>query len=127
MTANSNSGPGYQKHPDYRVDILPLKDTVRFFVGSKAIAETQKALIIEETGIAPVYYIPLSDLISGYFLKNSHETYCPFKGVARYWDICIDGNIIGQAAWGYDKPYDEVAILSDYVAFYRDKVSIVVD
>lgn len=124
MIVSNKPGPGYQKHPDYKVELSAVKGTVCVSVENRTIASTQNALVIEETGILPVYYIPRSDLIAEYFAENPKETYCPFKGTARYWNICIDGNIIEQCVWGYDEPYDEVAVLSNYVAFYSDKVSL---
>lgn len=124
---NSNPGPGYKKYPDYKVNISPFEGRVSIFVKGKMIASTRNALKLEEARLTPVYYFPKSDLVAEYYFENSSETYCPFKGNARYWDVRIDGDVIEQVVWGYDEPYDEVAILSEYVAFYTDKVRIIVD
>ncbi|HTO43272.1 MAG TPA: DUF427 domain-containing protein, partial [Burkholderiales bacterium] len=49
----------------------------------------------------------------------SHQTYCPFKGTASYYSF-ISGP--QNAAWTYEEPYDEMSIIRERLAFYRNKV-----
>src|SRR5262249_34292398 len=45
-----------------------------------------------------------------------------YKGTASYWTIRVGDKISENAVWGYPEPYDEVAAIQDFVAFYWDRV-----
>jgi uncharacterized protein (DUF427 family) len=45
--------------------------------------------------------------------------YCPFKGHAAYYSL-KDGP--ENAVWTYEKPYDEMSVLRELLAFYPDRV-----
>ena len=53
---------------------------------------------------------------------TEHHTYCPYKGTASYWSIAVGDRLSENAVWAYPEPFDEVAALKDYVAFYWDRV-----
>ena len=48
-----------------------------------------------------------------------HQTYCPFKGHAAYYSL-RDGP--ENAVWSYEKPYDDMSVLREPLAFYPEKV-----
>lgn len=121
----ANPGPGYRDYPDYRVELKPLEARVRVEFFGEVVAETARALLVEETRHKPVIYIPRDDVRFECMQENDVTTYCPFKGEARYWNIRVGDSHAGSALWGYDAPYDEVAALSRYVAFYTDRVDAV--
>jgi uncharacterized protein (DUF427 family) len=54
---------------------------------------------------------------------TSHTSHCPFKGDAAYFSL-KDGP--ENAVWSYEHPFDEMLAIKDLVAFYPDKVSILV-
>ena len=51
--------------------------------------------------------------------RTTHQTYCPFKGHAAYYAL-KDGP--ENAVWTYEKPYDEMSVIKERLAFYPDKV-----
>lgn len=120
--STSNPGPGYKDYPDHTVELMPMSAEVQVMALGAVIARSSNTLRVEETRYAPVIYVPRSDVNFEFLVENDHNTYCPFKGEARYWNIRVGNDFLGSAVWGYDTPYDEVAALSDYVAFYPDKV-----
>lgn len=122
MSEIINPGPGYRDYPDHRVMVKPLEGVVRVTALSRIVAQTAGALLLEESRYSPVVYVPRADVDFSLLQENDQQTYCPFKGEARYWDIRVGDDHIGSAVWGYDTPYDEVGVLKDYVAFYADRV-----
>ncbi len=50
---------------------------------------------------------------------GTRPTYCHWKGMATYYDIAIDGEVNEGACWCYEEPYDEAAIITDRVAFWK--------
>ena len=52
--------------------------------GRKIIAESVRALRLEEKGYPPVYYLPRSDADMSLLVCTTHYTYCPYKGDCTY-------------------------------------------
>ena len=72
-------------------------------------------------------YFPPSSIISPSSLKPSSapQTTCPWKGLATYYDIEVDGKVEKGAAWTYLEPKTERAAgLKGWVAFYKSKVEV---
>jgi uncharacterized protein (DUF427 family) len=44
-------------------------------------------------------YFPPDTIKSEHFRKSSHQTYCPWKGTASYYDVVVDGKVNRNAAW----------------------------
>jgi len=118
----AGASPGFAKRPDYRITFEPSPVRVRAFVGGTAIADSTRAHLLRETGHMPVYYFPQDDVRMDLMAGTDHHTYCPFKGDARYWTIRADGRTLDNAVWGYERPFDEMAAIRDYVAFYWDRL-----
>jgi uncharacterized protein (DUF427 family) len=93
------------------------------------IADSTAALRVEETGHAPVHYLPEEDVRSDLMLRTDQHTRCPYKGEASYWSIEVQGASGLQrsenAVWGYPAPYDEVAGIAGYYAFYPNRVDAI--
>ena len=119
----ANSGPGYAQHPGHRIDIRPAGLRVRVIYNGEVVADTQAALLLEESGYAPVYYVPRKDANMQHFVRTGHRTYCPFKGHAAYFSLSAGQHTESNAVWTYEQPYDEVAGIREYLAFYPRKVA----
>ena len=124
-----NPAPGCKTRPDYRVDLVPETRRVRVRFAGTPIADTTAALRVEETGHGPVYYIPEQDVRLDLMRRTDHHTRCPYKGEASYWTIeAPDGAGVKRAenaVWAYPSPYDEVAGLAGYYAFYPNRVDAI--
>src|SRR6476659_3249208 len=55
------------------------------------IAETRRAMRVLETSHPPVYYIPPEDVRLEYLTENPRATWCEWKGLARYYDVEVNG------------------------------------
>jgi uncharacterized protein (DUF427 family) len=54
--------------------------------------------------------------------RSEHTTYCPYKGDASYYSIPAGGDRSLNAVWTYETPFEAMAQIKDYVAFYPDRV-----
>ena len=118
----AGSGPGYARHPDYRVDVETSPRLVRVVFGGEDIARSEAALLMRETAHTPVYYFPPADVRMDLMRPTERSSHCPFKGDASYWTIAVADRVAENAVWSYRDPYDEVAAIKDHVAFYWDEM-----
>ena len=59
-------------------------------------------------------------MVRGRRRRRPLETFCPYKGVASYYDI--DG--VARAAWSYRAPLQDMAAIGDLVSFEPDRVEV---
>lgn len=122
MSDNSNASPGFSKNPGYAIELLPSPRRVRVVFNGATIADSGNALLMREQNHAPVCYFPQSDVAVRYLQRTDHATHCPYKGDASYWTVSVAGRTEENAAWSYESPYDEVAAIKGYIAFYRGRM-----
>jgi uncharacterized protein (DUF427 family) len=122
MATVLNRAPGFEKNPEYRILFERSPRRVRVQFGDATIADSTAAHLLFETRHLPVYYFPKKDVRFDLLTATDHHTYCPYKGEASYWTIRAGGREAENAVWGYQKPYDDVSQIADYVAFYWNKV-----
>jgi uncharacterized protein (DUF427 family) len=113
---------GFKTNPDYRIAFEPSPRRVRVKFGGEMIADSTEAHLLFETRHLPVYYFPRSDVRLDLMSATDHHTFCPYKGTASYWTIAAGGKTAENAVWSYPDPFDEVAAVKDYLAFYWDRV-----
>ena len=51
--------------------------------------------------------------------SNAPVTFCHWKGFASYLDVVVEGEKLPGAAWKYNEPYEESALIKDHVAFWK--------
>jgi uncharacterized protein (DUF427 family) len=112
----------YERFPDYRVDLEPSPGRIRVSVAGQVIADSERTLSVRETKHDPVVYFPRDDVSFDLLEPTTHTTFCPFKGDARYWTLRVGDRVEENLLWGYDDPFEQVADLAGYVAFYPDRV-----
>jgi uncharacterized protein (DUF427 family) len=104
----------------HRIEIEPSPAHARIVApGGEVIAETQRALLLHETGHAVRAYIPRED-ISAPVEPSSKTSHCPFKGDASYWTVAG----VENAAWSYEEPKADVAQIRGLLAFYPNLVTV---
>jgi len=118
MTTKEIKIPG----PDHPITITPATETVRVAVAGAIIAQSAHALILEEKGYPPVYYIPREDADMSQLVRTTHYSYCPYKGDCSYFSVPAGGSKSEYAVWTYENPYEAVAVIKDHLAFYPSRV-----
>ena len=117
---NLASTPTERAHAGYHLTLEPSDKRFGVVFGGEIIAESDRALVMHETRLTPVYYFPREDVRMDLLEKTNHHTHCPFKGNASYWSLKIDGKTAKNVVWGYEDPYDEAEGVRNHVAFYWD-------
>ena len=108
--------------PDHPISIVANPSRVVVTAGGKVIADTRGALTLREASYPPVQYIPRRDVDMGALTRSAHTTYCPYKGDASYYSIPAGGDRSLNAVWTYETPFEAMAQIKDYVAFYPNRV-----
>jgi uncharacterized protein (DUF427 family) len=124
-TKNSESKQIKIPGPDHPITISPAEGTVRVSVAGQIVAESTRALRLEEKGYAPVYYLPRNDTEMSLLVRSTHGIHCPYKGDAAYYSIPIGGTKSEDAVWTYEEPYEAVANIQGYLAFYPSRVDAI--
>ncbi len=86
----------------------------RVSVGDTVLGETSAALLLDEAGHRPTLYLPRADMQMALFTRTDRATTCPWKGQASYFSVAGHQNVV----WSYETPYDRVAPIAGYLAFY---------
>lgn len=83
------------------------------YVGDVLIAMSDQTEMLEGKHDFPRDSVRL-DLLT----QNPRQTTCPWKGVASYYDIEVEGSVLPAAAWYYPQPAEKAAQIGDHIAFH---------
>jgi uncharacterized protein (DUF427 family) len=108
--------------PQHPISIERNGSRVRVAVAERVVADTKRALTLRESDYPPVHYIPRDDVDMSLLERGDNQSYCPYKGEAAYYSIAVGGSRGKNAVWTYETPYDAVAQIKEYLAFYPDRV-----
>ena len=73
------------------------------------------------------YYLPKTDVRLDLLTATETTSQCPYKGTAEYYTLTIDGTAHDDLVWWYRHPAHESAGIAGLVAFYNEKVDLIVD
>ena len=78
------------------------------------LAESDDTIVVEGN-----HYFPRDSIKAEYFDESAAHTVCPWKGVASYYDVVVDGQVNRGAAWCYPSPSAAAGDIKDRIAFWR--------
>jgi uncharacterized protein (DUF427 family) len=78
------------------------------------IAESDETIVVEGN-----HYFPREAVNPGYLIDSATHTTCPWKGVASYYTLTVDGAENKDAAWYYPDPKSAAAQIRDRIAFWK--------
>ena len=117
----------HPRDPYTRIDILQSSRHVEVYMAGTKVADTTQPRLLFETGLPTRYYIPATDVRMDLLSHSDLRTECPYKGTAHYYNATIDGETLENLIWWYPAPVAESQNISGYLAFYNEKLDIVVD
>jgi uncharacterized protein (DUF427 family) len=113
--------------PYSRIDILHSSRHVRVEVNGVTVGDTHRPTLLFETGLPTRYYFPKLDVRLDLLTPTDTTSGCAYKGFARYWSVEAGGETFEDLAWSYRTPLPESVKIAGLVAFYNEKVDLVID
>jgi uncharacterized protein (DUF427 family) len=80
------------------------------------LAESRQTVEVEGN-----HYFPPEAVKREYLRPSARakQTVCPWKGLAHYYDVVVEGQANPDAAWTYPAPSAAAQEIKDHVAFWR--------
>jgi uncharacterized protein (DUF427 family) len=105
--------------------IAPAGHRITVTVAGGIVADSERALTLQEAGYAPVHYFPPEEVHFERLEPTDHTTWCPYKGEADYHSIPAGGERSVNAAWRYRVAFPAVSRIAGHIAFYPDRVDAI--
>ncbi len=119
---------GHPRSPYVRVDALRSHRHVRIELDGILLADAHDPVLLFETGLPTRYYLDRTDVVFDHLEPSDTQTLCPYKGVTSgYWSVRVGDTVHQDLAWTYDYPLPDVAPIARMIAFYNEKVDIIID
>ena len=87
---------------------------VKAIWNGKEIAASDDCIVVEGN-----QYFPPGSINKEYFKESSNNSNCPWKGIASYYHVEVNGEVNQDAAWYYPEPSEAASSIKDYVAFWK--------
>ncbi len=113
-------GPGQESVWDYPRPAIaePTPKRIQVIFNGVMIVDTTSAYRVLETSHPPSYYVPPQDVEMQYFSAGTGQSFCEWKGPAKYYSIEVDGKRAENCAWYYPNPTPDFVKMKNYIAFY---------
>jgi uncharacterized protein (DUF427 family) len=101
---------------------------VRIEVDGVVLAESSAPVMVFETGLPTRYYLNRTEVDFTHLLPTDTVTACPYKGrTSGYWSVTIGGTVHQDLAWCYDFPTRQLLPIAGLIAFYNEKLDVILD
>ncbi len=116
----------HPRDPFHRIDVLASSRHVRLELDGQVLAESSRPMLLFETMLPVRYYLPREDLRAE-LSPSGTRTYCAYKGQASYWSVTVGDRAVPDIAWTYQQPLHDAAQVRGLIAFFDERVDVVVD
>ncbi|MFG2054369.1 DUF427 domain-containing protein [Micromonospora sp. NPDC048930] len=118
----------HPRNPYARVDALRSTRRVRVELDGTVLAESSSPVLVFETGLPTRYYLNRTDVDFAHLVPSQTRTACPYKGrTSAWWSVRAGDAVHPDLAWSYDFPTAALLPIAGLVAFYNEKVDLIVD
>ena len=111
----------------HSITVTPADLHVEVSVNGVKVAESDRPVLLEETGLPTRYYLPREHVRDDLLRPTNSETVCPFKGQASYWSVELDDQVHDDLVWSYESPITQAEGVAGLFCFYNERVDVVVD
>jgi uncharacterized protein (DUF427 family) len=116
----------HPRDPFHRIDAFPSSRSVRLELDGEVLAETARAVLLFESMLPTRFYLPRED-VRVELLPSPTTSVCAYKGRASYWSAVVGGRTVEDAAWSYEEPLREAEQVRSRIAFFDERVDVVLD
>lgn len=78
------------------------------------IAASDDTVVVEGN-----HYFPISAAQQSFLEESDTHSNCPWKGVASYFHVVVNGERNADAAWWYPEPKPKAEQIRDRIAFWK--------
>lgn len=117
----------HPRDPYKRVDVLSSTRHVQVVVDGVQVAESRRPYLLFETHLPTRYYLPRTDVRMDLLEASDSESRCPYKGKAEYYNLRLGEDSYPDLVWTYQEPIPECPKIAGLLAFYNEKVDLIVD
>lgn len=110
----------------HKITILPANRHIEVCVGGQKLAESDRAMRLDETGLPARYYIPREDVRTDLLRPATRTTTCPFKGQASYWSAQVGDQLHKDLVWSYETPIPAAGQIAGLMCFYNERVELTI-
>jgi uncharacterized protein (DUF427 family) len=111
----------------HTITITPGRAHVVVSIGGEKLAESDRPVLLDETGLPTRYYLPREDVRTDLLRPTDSATTCPFKGQASYWSAQVGGETYDDLVWSYETPIPQAEGITGLMSFYPDRVELTVN
>ena len=111
----------------HQITITPSGSHIEITLHGEKLADTDRAVLLCETGMPTRYYLPRKDVRTDLLRPTATRTTCPFKGQASYWSAEVGGEIHDDLVWSYESPIPEAEGIGGLMCFYNHRVELTID
>jgi uncharacterized protein (DUF427 family) len=108
----------------HTITTTPATVHVEVSLNGQKLAESDRPVLLDETGLPTRYYLPREDVRTDLLRPTSTRTTCPFKGEASYWSAEVGGELHEDVAWSYESPIPQAKDIEGLMCFYPDRVTL---
>lgn len=120
---------GHLRDPYHRIDVRRTSRRVRVLHDGDVIAESDRTVVLSETGLPNRYYLPPDDVARQRLEPSDTTAVCPYKGTSSYWSLrSVDGeDVVADVAWSYPDPLENALKAKGHLCFLHDELVTEVD
>jgi uncharacterized protein (DUF427 family) len=113
----------HPRDPFHRIEIVHSSRTVQVESHGRLLAQSTDPYLLFESMLPVRYYLPADDVVAELLHASATTTACAYKGWASYLSLHDEADI----AWTYSQPLREAAEVKDRIAFFNERVDLVVN
>lgn len=117
---------GHPRDPFHRIDVLASSRHVCLELDGHVLAESVRPQLLFETSLPVRFYLPREDVAVD-LRPSATRTWCAYKGEASYWSPDLGGTEVPDLAWSYEAPLHDASAVEGLVAFFDERVDVVLD
>ena len=118
----------HPRDPFTRIDVRRSSRSVVVEHEGTVLAASSRPRLLFETNLPPRTYLPREDVRLDLLVPSATRTACAYKGTTTdYWAVEVEGGQPLDVAWSYQHPLPDALEIAGLVAFFDERVDVVLD